>query len=197
LAGTTSDETSRKRIPFAALCVVFAGMLGDALFHRSALVEPIEPSLRIIGIVVGSLFGFGTAIVLAKSAHRSIARTISAIIAAPLFGAAIGSYCVRTAFEFVHFLGAEVTSKTVQAQVVGLNSKWETSANIKIGEHGREIFVDVTPDLYERLDPYRTPGRDCLKLLAEIGREGIVRLIVPAKWLDDSLGVDRLAHCNA
>ena len=121
---------------------------------------------------------------------------IVAIGCAPLFGAAIGSYCARLAFEFAHFQGADVTLETVEAQVLGLNSKWETSANVRVGANGREIFIDVTPELYERLDPYRHPGRDCLKLDAEIGRDGVMRLIVPAKWLDASLSVDRLVRCS-
>lgn len=120
-----------------------------------------------------------------------------AVIGMPVMTIVAASFGGRALYEAIGFTGVTPTDITVNAPVVDMTSgRSGRRAIIKVDPASREIWVDVTSGLFSRLDAYRHPGRDCLKLHVQAGRFGIRRAIVPG-FLNDDVDVDRFGACPA
>jgi hypothetical protein len=118
-------------------------------------------------------------------------------IGTPIFALAIGTFLARTSVEAASFVGLSPLSTPTEAVVVGLGSqKWgQHSATVSFGPGTRKVDVEVTPDLYYRLEPYRAPGRDCLELTTETGRWGFRRTMLPRRFFDDPISASQYVQC--
>ncbi|MBC8037583.1 MAG: hypothetical protein H7X89_10250 [Rhizobiales bacterium] len=110
--------------------------------------------------------------------------------------AAGGAYYARLAIETIAFAGARTIYVVTPARVEGkgagrLFNQW---AYIVPVSGARRLKINVTPELYARLDPYRSRGRDCLLIKVTTGRWGFRRTLLPGAF-DEGLGIDRLIPC--
>lgn len=120
----------------------------------------------------------------------------------PCLGAVTGSYAARSMYEFKAFYGYETTPILINFLVKGKSSRHSLTASVTafkildgVKIEGREVKVEIDETLYANLEPYRQPGRDCLSLPAQIGRNGVRRLILPAAWFDEPIGIGHLSRC--
>lgn len=165
--------------------------------HADGLVDRV-PALY--AIVIG-LLGFGGGIYAAVRLQTRFEtqgwRGYLATFVLPFMMLIIFARLGRLAFEAIAFSGVPPSGVTIAAPIIDMSSrKLGTHASIKIDPSSREIRVSVTQDLYERMDAYRFPGRDCLTLIVQTGRFGIRRAVVPAPF-DQGIGVEKLRPCPA
>ena len=173
-------------------------------FHRSALVEHIIPTWRFTGILVGIIFGCWIVYwyTLQPKAKLYDWRIFLGFFMLPCFGAATGSYAARTIYEFKAFYGYHTAPAQLSLMVKSISSRHGLTANVTalqildgVKVEGRVVKVEIDETLYANLEPYRQPGRDCLSLPAQIGRNGVRRLILPAAWFDEPIGIGHLSRC--
>jgi hypothetical protein len=119
-------------------------------------------------------------------------------IGAPIFALFMGTFLARTIVEAAAFARLSPVSIPAEAVVTGKSSgKWgQYSATVSFGSATRDVHVEITTDLYDRLEPYRAPGRDCLELSMETGRWGIRRTMLPRRFFDRPIGADHLVQCS-
>ena len=170
----------------------------ELCFHRSALIEPIEPILRIIGIATGGALGFYFSRWLASQPSPAIRdwRFYLGIAAFPLFGLGVGSYSMRTFFEMRMFYAFDTQPAQMSMKVIDISSNNGFSATVRARDGARDVKVEIDGNLYANLEPYRFPGRDCLSLPVQIGRNGVRRLMLPATLFDEPLGIGHLSRCS-
>ena len=120
-------------------------------------------------------------------------------LAAPIFGAVIGTFFARAAVEAFDFAGLNPPEMPVAAHVdsAGLERAGGQFAEVSFGPGTRSIYVEISSDLYNHLDPIRAPGRDCIVLSVQIGRFGLRRTMLPRRFLDDPIGQDHYRRCRA
>ncbi|HSG34769.1 MAG TPA: hypothetical protein VLA37_09550, partial [Sphingomonadaceae bacterium] len=104
-------------------------------------------------------------------------------------------FLARTAYEELKFRGAQTTSTFEEATVFDKDTRWKRSAGVTFGPNTRDIFVRIDADVYSSLDPWRRPGRDCLLLEVQTGRDGVRRAIGP-NFLEPALGIDSHRICK-
>lgn len=173
-------------------------MIADLIFHRSALVTSIPYVWTLTGIIIGLAFGGCCSWVIAELGPMDGKEFghLFTICLLPIFGAFLGTFGARTVFEATSFWGYQSEKAEMLAEVKSIGSKRGYTAEIEAYPGARNIWVDVDSDLYSRLDPYRQPGRDCLLLPVEIGRNGVRRFVIPARFFDKSLPSVVLRMCN-
>lgn len=194
----TGVSTAKRWLLWVIFPSFLVPLIADAIFHRSALVDPIPTIWTIIGVCIGIAFGGFCGVALVKDQTHSSSETKRIFVAIGIVISAVflGSYLARTAYEIRNFVGISPDRMQFAANVTGLESKYEFAAKV-VHQSGRSIFIDVDADLFSALEPYRHPGRDCLLLPVEIGRGGVRRFVVPAKLFDDSLGIENLVECRS
>jgi hypothetical protein len=119
-------------------------------------------------------------------------------LAMPIFCALIATFFARVAVEHAAFVGLRPVEAPVEAQVLsaGLERNGGQFASVSFGPRTRSVDVEISPELYDRLDPIRAPGRDCMILSVETGRFGLRRTMLPRRWFDKPIGVDHYKTCQ-
>jgi hypothetical protein len=178
---------------------IFGGTLAaiilPMLLHRGTLLDPIPFAYSVIGAALGFALGIAAVMFLVKFRSDDGFRTWIGLGILPFMLLFAATYYVRLAVETVAFAGFPATVSHIAAPVTGMGTsrKWPTYwAHVRPG--GRELEVKVSYELYAQLDPYRSPGRDCLSLEVETGRGGIRRTEIPALF-DAGIGEERLSPC--
>ena len=179
--------------------MVIAIALAVACLDRTRLTDPMHPLLFVFCVVAGIGIGVWLSIVVA-SAVTKMGRDFSmasVIFAIPLFSCFICYYCARVAVEVAYFTGQTPLHSEIKAEVIrkGIGRYGSRSATVFPYPNAKEVYVNIDRELYAKLDPWKSPGRDCLKLHMETGRGGLNRVIVP-NLVDNSLGVERLVPCR-
>ena len=180
-----------RRLLFLGAALAFAPLL----LHSTALVDRIPP---LHSLIAGTL-GFAAGLYLAAriEARRGIrsARDLIGLLGIPLLAIPVATYYARLATEAAAFAGAARQAIVVTAPVTSMSRRgFFDRAYVRPDPQARELQVNVSADLSARLDPYRAPGRDCLRLDGEVGRGGTRRVRVP-RVLGSGLGVERLVPC--
>src|SRR5262249_1676508 len=121
-----------------------------------------------------------------------------AVLVAPFLSLVLAAYLGRMGYEAIGFAGATPAAAEGRAPIIDtdLTRSGSHIAVVTTGPGTRELRVNVTRDLYSRLDAYRHPGRDCLILTVQTGRYGIRRALLPTV-LTRGVDVDRLVPCPA
>ncbi|MBN8845916.1 MAG: hypothetical protein J0H88_21975 [Sphingomonadales bacterium] len=200
--GPTTDHASRKEwrwfwivaAPFLTVVVL------NLAIHDRALVDPIPWIFRGIGVLAGLAFGMMASIGLARRPNKNFgAKEIITCVGLLGFAAVTGSYYARFAYETFSFLGQTPTSYSqwvvVEQKDGPRRRSLAYSATITPIDGGREISVPIDEELYDRLEPYREPGRDCLVLDGESTPQGVRRVRVPTKLFDTLVGVRQYRPC--
>lgn len=176
----------------------FAIVAACAGFQRMVLVDPppiiVPIGFAIAGLVLGI---WGSRSFNRARPDRQTGRDRLTLVAIPLLAAFAGSYLAYFALATIAFDSDHSTRLDVVAQVVGKDNgrKGPRSAKVRLGPESREISIPVDSALYGKLDPYRSPGRDCLLLRIERSRSGVRRAIIPNLTLDKAWGVERYRRC--
>ena len=187
----------RKRAIALLTIFVFLSLLMASLLHGDELVDhlplPYEIACGVLGLVVGLYF-----VVKAQDRFKAQGfRGYLAVLVAPIIAVVLGTYVGRLAYETMGFAGAAVTDTRVDAPIIDMSSgRSGLHAIVTIGLGSREIRASVTRDLYDQLDAYRHPGRDCLVLTVQTGRYGMRRAVLPGLF-EKAVDVDRLKKCPA
>lgn len=176
---------------FVTICFV------DGISHGPELVFPLPEPWRSLVLGVGFLAGVPLALALAtQPIEMSKFQKLSCVIVLPILCMTIASYCSRRAVEAYGFMNVTPVEAQVFVPIVRMNNRRIDSATVLPSPTAREVRVFVTPELLLRLDPYRHPGRDCLILVEQSGRNGIKRLMVPG-FFDDEIGTISFRRCSA
>jgi hypothetical protein len=193
---------AKKRRAFIGLGLS-ALFFADLFLHRGALVDPISPTLLLTGVGVGIAIGLVLSAFVAQSGTEAVEavggiRLILAIFALPIIAGFAGGYYARVAVELVHFSNYSPTHSEIQAEITDMDHGRRSGpyAFVRPYPGARELKVRVSNAVYNRLDPRRSPGRDCLILPIETGRNGVKRAILPNAF-DNSLGMNRLVRCDS
>ena len=194
---TASGRTSLGRARISVL-VSLAAII-PVLFHRGTLIDPISLRWSLMGGVIGGLAGLGLGLLMEMNLKTvSLRQGIGLAMLVP-FGAALGTYYARYFVELEAFLSYQPRTVELNAVVVGFGHSGRSSrvfADILPEAGARELQARVSDEIYSRLDAYRHPGRDCIKLFVEIGRGGTKRTELPNVF-DAPLGLDRLVRCHS
>jgi hypothetical protein len=174
-----------------ALCVpLFA--------HGNQLVERMPRAITLLSGALGLALG---CLIVAKIGKTSVVHGVRGylgVIALPVMTMLVSTYYARLGFELAEFAGFDAKASSIMMRVDSRGSgrsggPW---AYVQPPEPARQLQIKITDALYDRLDPIRQPGRDCLILPVEIGRSGYHRAILPAVF-DKGIDVDRLVACDA
>lgn len=179
------------------LLLVIALVLVLDLGERANLVDPIPLPITLASGAAFFAAGVWLSLKLRPPAYYGPVSRAMARIAAPIFALAIGTFLARTAVEAAAFAGLHPVGTPSEALVTGKGSqKWgQHSVTVSFGPAARDIDVEVAADLFDRLEPYRAPGRDCLTLSIETGRWGIRRTMLPRRFFDEPVGADQYVQC--
>jgi hypothetical protein len=179
------------------LVVTVLLVLAVDLGERANLVDPIPLALSFASGAVFFAAGVWLSFRLSPPSYYGAVRRVMAHVGAPLFALFIGTFLARTAVEAAAFVDLNPSSTPSEALVVGKSSgKWgQHTATVSFGPATRDIDVEITTDLYDRLEPYRAPGRDCLALSTEMGRWSIRRTMLPRRFFDDPISADHYVQC--
>ena len=199
-------RTKRPAVAIGLLALIaFAG--ADLFLHRGALLDPISSGAQLTGVVVGVVVGVGIALALSAYLAWSGDKVLKGIVGIqvafsifvlPFFGGFAGSYYARVVVEQSSFYSISPTHSEIKAEVTGKSAgrgARPTLATVRPYPGGRTLQVRIDNGLYRSLDPWRSPGRDCLTLDVETGRNGVRRAVLPNVF-DDPLGLDSLGLCG-
>ena len=206
MASVVSPESPQKRTPAqrkeaAIFVAVLVLLFTNMLLQRATLVDHLDPAINILSGIVGLAFGLWMAYRLSKmpSAQTGARRSIGLAVL-PILIIFIGTSLARVATLELAFVGYDPAIQTVEAKVTDFRrgTKWPGRyASFKVDDNSREIEVKVTADLYDSLDPWRSPGRDCLIIQVQQGRGGLRRTVVPNLSFDEPLGVEHYRRCSS
>jgi hypothetical protein len=199
LASATTNKAKplNRAVVFALVAVVLLVLVID-LGERANLVDPIPFSLTFASGAAFFAVGVWLSFRLRPPAYYGPVRRVMAHISAPIFAFFIGTFLARTAAEAAAFAGLSPIDTPSEAIVVGKSSgKWgQYNATVSFGPTTRDVHVEITTDLYDRLEPYRAPGRDCLELSTQKGRWSMRRTMLPRRFFDDPIGADHYVQCQ-
>lgn len=192
---TSVSDRPKDRPALSLIFGTIAVLLFAGFFQRTALVDHIPVWATALGAMSGCALGSWLSFrIYRKGPRQATARMVLALVGLPICGIFLGTYVARSAVETAAFAGVRTTSSEVLGGVVDKDTKWKDKAGVLIGTGGREIDVRVTPDVYSSLEPWRAPGRDCLRVPIETGRWGYRRAIVP-NYLDHAWDTERFQMC--
>lgn len=197
-ASLTKNTTApRKRVIVLLVIAAFLFLLVASLLHGDELVDhlplPYEIAWGALGLA-GGLYGI---VKIQDRLKERGWRGYAAALVAPVLAVAIGTYVGRLVYESIGFAGETPIETSVEAPIINMSSgRSGLHAIVTIGPGSREISASVTGGLYDQLDAYRHPGRDCLVLTVQTGRYNIRRAVLPGLF-ERSLDIDRLKTCAA
>jgi hypothetical protein len=169
------------------------------MLKRSTLVDPIDPRLRFL--CGSAFFGLGAwwswRLSKLKSAQPGWTR-MAGLLAIPIFAIFIGTYFARAAVGFVAFAGLNPPVTTEEAHVTDFRYGRYGGyfATASLGPGAREFEMKISSELYDALDPWRQPGRDCIVIRVQTGRAGIRRTMLPNLLFDEPISLDHYRNCS-
>jgi hypothetical protein len=189
--------SSHDPVAFRVVCAGVGGSSAIALLQRANLVDPSPVWTTGLGAVVGFSIGAWLSVRVYRNAGENLSRRqMLGLFALPLLAIFFGTFSARFLFEAAAFGGIDGPSVNALGTVASKDTKWQNKATISLGPNGRHVQVRTAPELYSTLEPWRSPGRDCLKLTIETGRWGVRRVILP-NYLDRAWGLEHYQPCPA
>jgi len=179
----------------AAILVPVVGMV----VRPVALVEPFPQFVRIAifgaGVISGAYFGL---FVRRKNGSYGMAASWFGVLSIAALSGFLFSLASRNIVEAYGFWFFDPVEAPIFAEVSGFGggrSPAGPSIYVRVRVDAREVWVRVTRELENVVQPVRSPGRDCLRVTMQFGRNRNRRLKVP-NYLDEPFGVDRLRRCD-
>jgi hypothetical protein len=206
MASVVSSEGPQRRTPAqkkqaAIFVAILALPFANMFLQRATLVDQLPIGVTVLSGFGGLAFGLWMSLRLSTMpSTQSETRRIIGLTAIPIFSIFIGTYLARTAAAELAFVGYNPAIQVVEATVTDFRrgSKWPGQyASFKVDHNSREIEVKVTPELHDSLDPWRSPGRDCLMIQVQRGRGGLRRTVLPNLSFDEPLGVEHYRRCSS
>ncbi|MFC0590537.1 hypothetical protein ACFFF7_14090 [Novosphingobium aquiterrae] len=192
-----SGNPAARRLRIAIVAGVSVCFL-EAMSHGNELVYPLPSPWRAILLLIGFLSGFPFAMAVARRplSDRKLGKFV-AVVSLPFLSMAITSYYARRAVEAYAFANFLPQEEKVFAPIVSMNvGRGPDSATVVTDEAAREITVYVSDKLLLRMDAFRYPGRDCLILPQQTGRNGIKRLVLPG-YFQQEIDTAAFRRCSA
>lgn len=179
------------------IVVVMVAVAGEILLHRKALVYPLDEPWRSVAFAYGFIAaGFFIFTVRERMRPKGY-RQVLGLFCLPFFAGLLTSYWARCLVEQYASLGFAPVERSTEFQIVSdLGCRHGCKIEVQLDQQAREITVPVTRQLEALLDVNRHPGRDCLVLPVETGREGFKLTRVPGLLFDQSIDVDALRPCQ-
>ncbi len=194
----TAKESEKPSRRFAVISILAAAALFAPIFlHGNELIDHMPSIYTVLGAAIG--FGVGVFIdykaaagLLSRGARGYVAMTVP-----PLFGILIGTHYSRLIYEEAAFISTKAEIRQMATPVTSFrHGRYGITWGYVIpGDDARKLQIKITGDLYDRLDPYRHPGRDCLLMHIQTGRWGVRRAILPAP-INHGVDVDDLRRCD-
>jgi hypothetical protein len=183
------------RIALLGVLLLFVVLL---LVDRASLVDPIPLPMTIVSAAIGFGGGLWLCLRMPFPSYMGGFRRALARLTLPVFCALIATFFTRVAVEHAAFVGLRPAETLVEAQVLsaGQERNGGQFATVTFGPGTRSVDVEISSELYDRLDPVRVPGRDCMILSAESGRFGLRRTMLPRLWFDKPIGIDHYKACQ-
>lgn len=202
MPATETTETRPRSLQIASgllLTVPIVEIVFAIFMHRSALVFWPDRTLMMAACVAGA--GLGLWVFLLFDKHMAEPKGFREAMGRflfPVITLLAAWYSAMLSYEYAHFAAADTTTKAVTVEVTDLNrpNYFGHTANFILDGRSRSVRADITRDLYYRLDPNRHPGRDCLRVTVETGRNGVERYLLPARVLDPGLGAESWVDCS-
>jgi hypothetical protein len=194
---TAGDRPGRRER--AIVVSVLLVLLAIACLQRRHLLNHIDPYLTFAGGIAGLLLGLCCALLLRNvPTQQSEFRRAVGYLTIVALGIPIGTYLARELVETVAFFAVSPHATVIEAPVLRKRRGryWGHTATFVENDEGREVDVNVTSELYERLQPYSAPARDCLVIRVETGRYGLRRSSLP-NFFDAPFGVEHFRRCNS
>lgn len=194
----SSNQRKVKLGPIKKCVVVILALaiIAPILFRRSELVDPIPFGITFFAALISFTAGIYIFVWLKRRSTVSMDfRNYIGMLALPFFCVFAGTYYARLFVETIAFLDVNAVHNQVVAPVVMKSGRRTFWASVVPDPTARTLQINVTEELYSRLDPYRSPGRDCIVIDVETGRRGIRRTQLPTAF-DTGFGLDRLVSCQ-
>jgi hypothetical protein len=169
-----------------------------SLIDPASLVDPIPPPLTVMSAAAGLAGGIWLSLRMRFPSYMGAIRRALGRMAAPIFGAMIATFFARVGVEAAGFVGLNPAETHIQAHVLsrGLERSGGQFAQVYFGPGTRSVYVEISSDLYDQLDPIRAPGRDCIVLSIQTGRFGLRRTMLPRRFFEDPIGEDHYRRCR-
>jgi hypothetical protein len=205
MASVVSPEQPQKRTlaqkkQAAILVAILVLLFANLFLQRATLVDQLSLGVTLLSGLGGLALGLWMSVRLSKMpSTQSETRRIIGLAGIPIFSIFIGTYFARTAAAELAFVGYSPAIQVVEATVIDFRTgrKWPGHyASFKIDNDSREIEAKVSSGVYANLDPWRSPGRDCLLIEVQRGRGSLRRTILPNAF-DEALGIDRYRRCSS
>ena len=191
----TLKGTQRRK----ALLIVGAGLAlcTPLLMHGNQLIDPLPFGITMLSGAIGFAMGCLVISEMGESYAEQGWRGYLAILGVPILTTVLGAYYGRLVFEAAEFVDFAPKRSMIVARVddIGSGKSGGTWAYVEPSGPARRLQIEITPELYDRLDPIRKPGRDCLLLQVETGRSGYRRALLPSA-IGPAIGVDTLKACG-
>lgn len=188
-----------KREGFVSLGIITA-LFALMMLQRTTLVDPIDYRVTFLSGV--TFFGVAAWWSLRLSdvdtGQPEWKKTLGRLVL-PVLAIFVGTYLARAAVGVVAFAGVHTPFSPVKAHVTDFRSgKYGAHyATVSLGPDTREFEIKVSSELFQALDPWRQPGRDCIVLGIQKGRGGIRRTLSPNLSFDAPVGIDHYRVCDA
>ncbi len=175
----------------ALLGVVLLAILVE-LLDRATLVDPIPLPLTFVSAAIGFAGGIWLGLRMRFPSYMGGFRRVLGRLTTPIFGAIIATFFVRVVVERAAFVGLRPTETFAEARVesAGLERNGGQFALVSFGPRTRSVYVEISPELFDRLEPFRASRHDCIMLPVQQGRFGVRRTMLPRRWFDKPIGED-------
>ena len=162
------------------------------LLDRATLVDPIPLPLTFASAAIGFAGGIWLALGMRFPSYIGGFRRALGRITMPIFGAIVATFFVRVAVERVAFVGLSPTETLVEAHVesAGQERNGGQFASVSFGPGTRSVNVEISPELFDQLLPFRASRQDCIMLSVQEGRFGLRRTMLPRRWFDKPISED-------
>jgi hypothetical protein len=152
-------------------------LLSPLFCHGGALIDPLPVIYTILAAVAGAGVGIGAVIRLNGYLEQQPKRQAYAVvIGLPILLACCATYYVRLGVEALAFQAALSGVLTQKAVVTGTTRRFVL---VRLEPGSRELMLRASAELRAAIDPYRSPGRDCILIDIETGRHGWRRTQLP------------------
>ncbi|QNN65521.1 hypothetical protein H9L12_02680 [Sphingomonas rhizophila] len=172
-------------------------LLFDGFFDRSTLITRL-PFLVTLGssVIVAAPFYWMAWKFAGNTSDPSHFRRFFVSMGMLIMAPFIGPYFSRQVAVHAAFFNFPSTLESTLATVMSMRGRgrFGPSARAQFSPETRKFLVHIDEQLYEQLDVYRYPGRDCLIFTVATGRWGVRKVTVP-NILDDSLGISAYRRC--
>ncbi len=163
------------------------------LLERATLVDLIPLPLTLVSASIGFVGGVWLALRMRFPSYMGEFRRGLGRTAVPIFGAILATFFVRVAVERVAFVGLNPTPTLLEAHIesAGQERNGGQFASVSFGPGTRSVDVEISPELFDQLLPFRASRQDCMMLPVQEGRFGLRRTMLPRRWFDKPIGEDQ------